>query len=163
VGASNSGRNQPIGQYTGDIYNHRANRGSSSFDRTHRFVASYLYELPGFSGNPLMDHVLGGWAVSGVTTVQSGLPYSISDSTAGNIYGRNGYAQFAPGKSASDAVLSGKTQDRLTRYFDTSVFVAAPAIGNGFDFGNSGRSILRGPGQTNFDMSLRKNLKIRGD
>jgi len=163
VSASSSGRNQPIGGYTGDIYNHKANRGSSSFDRTHRFVASYLYELPGFASNKYMDHVLGGWAVSGVTTIQSGLPFSITDSTAGNIYGRSGYAQFAPGKSASDALLTGKTEDRLNRYFDTSVFVPAPAIGNGFDFGNSGRSILRGPGQTNFDMSLRKSFKTGGD
>ncbi len=167
VSASTAGRNQPIGSYTGDIYNHRGNRGSSSFDRTHRFVASYLYELPGFTGNAYLNKVLGGWAVSGVSTIQSGTPFSITDSTAGNITGRSGYAQFAPGKSASDAVLSGNVHDRLNKYFDTSVFVAAPAYINangtpsgGFLFGNSGRSILRGPGQTNFDMSLRKNFKV---
>src|ERR1051326_7619950 len=65
VSASGSGRNQPIGGYTGDIYNHRANRGSSSFDRTNRVVASYLYEFPGFAGNRFLDGVLGGWAISG--------------------------------------------------------------------------------------------------
>ncbi len=162
VGASSGGRNQPIGQYTGDIYNHRGNRGSSSFDRTHRFVASYVYNLPGIAGNSALNHVFGGWAVSGVTTIQSGLPFSITDSTSGNIFGRTGYAQFAPGKSASDAALTGKTQDRLTKYFDTSVFVPPPAIGNGFGFGNSGRSILRGPGQANFDLSLKKVFATGG-
>ena len=55
--------------------------------------------------------------------------------------------------------MSGKTQDRLNRYFDTTAFGTPPPIGNGFDFGNSGRSILRGPGQTNFDVALRKNFK----
>jgi len=159
VNASTAGRNQPIGGYTGDIYNHRANRGSSSFDRTHRFVASYLYEIPGFTDNAHLHAVLGGWAVSGVTTIQSGLPFSIQDSLAGNITGNSGYAQFLPGKGAGDAVLSGRTQDRLTRYFDTSVFGLPPAVGNGYYFGNSGRDILRGPGQANFDMALRKSFK----
>lgn len=159
VSASGSGRNQPIGGYTGDIYNHRGNRGSSSFDRTNRFVASYLYELPSFAGNRYMNSVLGGWAISGVSTLQSGTAFSITDSTAGNITGRTGYAQFAPGKGASDAQLSGRTQDRLSRYFDTSVFTTPPPLGNGFLFGNSGRSILRGPSQANFDMALRKSFK----
>jgi len=159
VAAGNPGRNAPIGNYTGDIYNHRANRGSSSFDRTHRVVASYLYELPGFAGNHALNNVLGGWAISGVSTIQSGLPFSITDSTAGNITGSSGYAQFVAGKGASDAALSGRTQDRLTKYFDTSVFGAPPALGNGFLFGNAGRSILRGPGQVNFDMALRKDFK----
>jgi hypothetical protein len=165
VGASSSGRNQPIGSYTGDIYNHRANRGSSSFDRTNRVVASYLYELPGFAGNRYLNSVFGGWAVSGTSIVQSGLAFSVTDSTAGNITGRTGYAQFAPGMGASNAVRSGRTQDRLgqtpnsPKYFDTTVFTTPPPIGNGFLFGNSGRSILRGPGQANFDMALRKNFK----
>ncbi|MBI4474942.1 MAG: TonB-dependent receptor plug, partial [Acidobacteria bacterium] len=106
--------------------------------------------------------VLGGWSLSGVTTIQSGLPFSVTDSRAGNIFGASSYAQFAPGKSASDAKLSGRTQDRLNRYFNTSVFGLPPAIGNGFGFGNSGRSILRGPGQTNFDMALRKSFKVGG-
>jgi hypothetical protein len=171
VGASSGGRNQPIGNYTGDIYNHKLNRGSSSFDRTHRFVASYLYELPGVS-NRYLNQVLGGWAISGTTTLQSGTPFSITDSTT-TIYGVTGYAQFAPGKGASDAELSGKTQDRLNHYFETSVFncgtnasgaplTCAPTIGDGVDFGNAGRSILRGPGQANFDMALRKNFRLAG-
>jgi hypothetical protein len=159
VSASGSGRNQPIGGYTGDIYNHRGNRGNSSFDRTNRVVASYLYELPGFAGNRYLNTVLGGWAISGTSTVQSGLAFSITDSTSGNITGRTGYAQFAPGKGASDAVKDGRVQDRRLQYFDTSVFGTPPAIGNGFLFGNSGRGILRGPGQANFDMALRKNFK----
>lgn len=159
VGASTAGRNQPIGQYTGDIYNHRGNRGSSGFDRTHRFVASYLYELPDVASNKYLNSFLGGWAISGVSTIQSGAPFSITDSTAGNIYGRSGYASFVAGRTAEDATLSGKTQDRLNRYFDTTAFGPAVQIGNGFDFGNAGRSILRGPGQTNFDMALRKSFK----
>lgn len=162
VGASNAGRNQPIGQYTGDIYNHRANRGSSSFDRRQRFVASYIYDLPGIGRNPFTSGVLNGWSLSGVTTIQSGLSFSITDSSAGTIYGRTGYAQFALGKSASDAALSGRPQDRLTKYFDTSAFTIPPVVGNGSGFGNSGRGILRGPGQANFDMSLRKTFKTGG-
>ena len=41
VGASNGGRNQPIGSFTGDFYNRAGNKGTSDFDRKHRIVGSY--------------------------------------------------------------------------------------------------------------------------
>jgi hypothetical protein len=161
IGASGSGRNQPIGSFTGDFYNRRANRGSADFDRRHRVVASYVYNIPGiFQNSALGRNLLGGWDWSGVTTLQSGKPFSITDSTAGTIYGASSYAQFAPGKGASDAVLSGRTQDRINAYFNTSVFAPAPSIGTGTGFGNSGRNILVGPGQANFDMALKKRFQI---
>ncbi|MBI4474210.1 MAG: TonB-dependent receptor, partial [Acidobacteria bacterium] len=53
VSASGGGRNQPLGGYTGNYYNRRENRGSSDFDRTHRLILSYVWEIPGFASNGL--------------------------------------------------------------------------------------------------------------
>jgi hypothetical protein len=166
VGANGSGRNQPIGGFNADFYNRAAYKGSSDFDRRHRVVASYVYSIPGiFQNSAIGKGLLGGWSWSGVTTLQSGRPFSVIDATAGTIYGVNGslLAQFAPGKSAGDAVLTGRTQSRIDRYFDTSVFAPAPAIGNGTGFGNAGRNILVGPGQANVDMALKKNFRLKND
>jgi len=161
VGASDGGRNQPLGSFTGDFYNRAANRASSNGDRRQRFVGSYVYSIPGlFQDSSIGKSLLGGWSLGGVTTIQSGRPFSITDSQGGTIYGANSYAQFVAGKSASDAKLEGRTQDRLDRYFDTSVFEAPPLIGNGRGFGNVGRNILTGPGQANFDMNLKKSFAL---
>jgi hypothetical protein len=158
--ASGGGRNQPLGGFTGDYYNRAAYRGSSDFDRTHRVVMSYVYQIPGFQANPALAAVLGNWSFSGVTTIQSGTPVPITDSRAGTIYGVGSLAQFASGKSASDAKLSGRPQDRLNRFFDPSAFGPPPVIGNGTGFGNVGRNVLRGPGQVNFDMALLKEFRL---
>jgi hypothetical protein len=161
AGANGSGRNQPIGSFTGDFYNRAANKGTSDFDRKHRVVGSYVYTIPTIAENSAFArNVLGGWSLSGVTTIQTGRPFSILDSTAATIFAASSYAQFANGKTASDAQLTGPTQDRLNRYFDPTAFVNAPTIGNGTGFGNTGRNILRGPGQINFDMALMKEFRL---
>src|SRR5262249_38047076 len=61
--------------------NLRAERGPAEFDVNHRFVASYVCELPwgrnrhwGRSWSAAVDHVLGGWQLSGIHVLQSGLP-----------------------------------------------------------------------------------------
>jgi hypothetical protein len=135
-------------------------------------VASYVYNIPGiFQSSAFGRNFFDGWDWSGVATLQTGKPFSITDATAATIYGASSYAQFAPGKAASDAKLDGRTQDRIgstsdssvPRYFNTSVFVPAPAIGNGTGFGNSGRNILVGPGQANFDMALKKHFKLNNE
>ena len=45
-------------------------------------------------------------------------------------------------------------------YFTAGSFVLPPAIGNGFDYGNSGIGVVLGPGQFNWDLSLVKRTKI---
>jgi hypothetical protein len=161
--ASAGGRNQPLGGYTGDYYNTRSAIGSSSFDRTHRWVTSYSYTVPAPKwNNAAAAAIVRNWSVSGVTTIQSGLPFSVTDSNNGTIYGISTYAQFAPGKSAADAELSGRTQDRLSQYFNTAAFTSSPVIGDGTGWGNSGRDILRGPGQLNFDAGIGREIKVGG-
>lgn len=54
----------------------RLDKGPSDYDRTHRVVISYIYDLPGFKEG-LLGKTLGGWEVSGVTSFQSGAPFTI--------------------------------------------------------------------------------------
>ena len=162
-GVSAGGRNEPLGSFTGDFYNTKSARGDSSFDRTQRLVVSYSYDLPKLKGgNRVLSAVVNDWSLSGVTTIQSGLPFSVTDSTSGTIYGISAYAEFAPGMTAANVVQSGNTESRLNRYFNTAAFTTAPAIGDGTGFGNSGRDILRGPGQLNFDASLGREFRVGG-
>jgi Carboxypeptidase regulatory-like domain/TonB dependent receptor len=62
--------------------NLRSAYGSSDFDRTHVFNFSYVYELPKFFGaSSLKGKIANGWAIQGITVLQSGQPYSIIDYT----------------------------------------------------------------------------------
>jgi hypothetical protein len=161
VSANSGGRNQPLGSFRGDYYNPDSNTGPSDFDRTHRFVASWLYEIPGFrQSHGAVKAALDGWSVSGVGTVQSGLPFSIIDTRGGTIVGANSYAQLASGVDVDAIGGSGRTQDRLNGYFNTAAFTTPPQIGNGTGFGNAPRNLLRGPGQVNFDMALVKTFSV---
>jgi hypothetical protein len=64
-----------------------ASRGLSDFDRPHRFVVSYRYDLPFFSGETgIKAALLRGWAVSGITIFQSGTPFSVTDSGGGSAF-----------------------------------------------------------------------------
>ena len=147
----------------GDQQNHRLNRALSDWDRTHRFVYSFVYDLPKFyrGDSGLGKRVLNEWQVAGVAVVQSGLPFTVFATGGGG--GTNlTRANFAPGFSGS-AELKGPVANRLTRFFNTAAFV--PPLGATFDprapFGNAGRNILRGPDQRNLDLSLIKFIPIR--
>jgi hypothetical protein len=93
---------------------------------------------------------LNDWQLAGIVTLQSGLPFSVFQSIGAAVFNR---ADFAPGFSGS-AELDGSVQSRLNKFFDTTAFVA-PA-----GFGNSGRNILRGPGQRNVDFSVVKFIPV---
>jgi hypothetical protein len=139
-GVTDHGRNEPLGSYSGDYYNTKSARGDSSFDRTQRLVISYSYNIRKLKGaSPLLRSVVNDWSLSGVTTIQSGLPFSVTDSTAGTIYGISTYAQFAPGMGPSNANLSGSSESRLNSYFNKTAFTSPPALGDGTGFGDAGR------------------------
>ena len=151
IAGSTSGRQISLGSVTGDFHNPAV--GRSNFNRTNVFTASYLWEIPrwnaakGFAGSLIND-----WSISGVVIVESGLPFSITDSRGGTIIGSNGsYGQFASGAAPSDVSINSPT---LSHYFNTAAFTAPPALGNGTYLGNSPRNFLTGPGFWNTALRL---------
>ncbi len=140
-----------------DSRNFANNRGRSDFDRPHRLTLAYVYELPG-PANQMMKRVLGGWALNGMVTLQNGTPFSIVGSNVANAY----FAQvarvrvdFAPGRTVADATKDGSVQSRVNQFFDPTAFT------NSEDrWGNSGRNIMRGPIQRQFDFALAKTFKM---
>ena len=71
--------NNNDGRATQDPYNPMADYGPAYWDVPHRFVASYVYELPFFkeSQQPILKYVVAGWQVSGITTIESGRPFDV--------------------------------------------------------------------------------------
>src|SRR6266851_1755950 len=148
----------------------RFSRGLSDYDRPHRFVVSYRYDLPFFKTEKgAKAALLSGWAVSGITVFQSGTHFSVTDSGAGSAFLGPGLtpttlgAQLA-GSSISAGNTSGSIHDRVNNgYLNLANFTTAPVVpaAQGGDgtvtfFGNIGRNIYRGPFQQNWDFSLIK-------
>ena len=66
-----------------DPLNHAQQYGLAAFNRPQRFVLSYAYEIP-YKSEGWKEKALGGWGISGVTTIQDGLPFSITNGANGN-------------------------------------------------------------------------------
>ncbi|HEY0761205.1 MAG TPA: TonB-dependent receptor [Pyrinomonadaceae bacterium] len=155
----------------GDQLNWKLNYGPSDYDRRHRLVTSFVYELPKVSnGNRAAKALLNDWQVNGILTVQTGLPFTIIDSPNLAIIQR---ANFAAG--ANNLLTSGDIESRLNQYFNTAAFaLSRPILAGGnlgtpnnptFDpnnpFGNTPRNFLYGPGQKNLDFSVVKFIPVR--
>jgi hypothetical protein len=154
----------------GDHLNWKLNYGPSDFDRRHRFVTSFVYELPGIGGGSrLARTLLQRWQVNGILTLQTGTPFSIVDIPNNFVIQR---ANFASGANA--LLTSGSVESRLGQFFNTAAFVPSrPLLGGGnlgtpdnaaFDpnnpFGNTPRNFLYGPGQKNLDFSVVRFILI---
>jgi hypothetical protein len=117
---------------------------------------SYVYELPFGAGRRWMSDaggvlggIVGGWQLSGITTLTTGRPFSVSLQTGVN----NG----AP--SWPNRIGSGELDNpSVDLWFNPADFVAPPAN----TFGDAGRGILYGPGHINFDTSLSKRFVVAG-
>lgn len=148
-------------------------RGLSDFDRPHRFVISYRYDLPFFSNaDGWKKAALAGWSVSGITVFQSGTPFTVFDSGAGTAYLGPGYTptltgSLAPGATIGSAYTSGDIHKRLTGYLNPAAFTPAPLLpaaaggdGTVTVFGDLGRNTFRGPFQQNWDFSILKTFQL---
>lgn len=153
-----------LGGFTGDIHDRHQAWGLADYDRRHRFVVNYVWALPSVQGGRgVLGAVLGGWEVSGVSTFQSGTPLTFTDSRAGTIYGFSAQrAQLCPGATYGQILTAGNVESRIDNYFAASAFCAPPTIGNGFGFGNTGRGILAGPSQANWDAAFTKRVHVGG-
>jgi hypothetical protein len=151
------------GSVSGDQSNFEQARGPAAFDRPNRFVAGYVWRLPRLRGSDrIVRAIVNNWETSGLLTLQSGLPLTIYDSSAGSIFSplSTSRAQFVPGTTAADVATSGSVETRLNAFVNPNAFTAAPMIGNGTAFGNSGIGIIRGPGQRNLDIALVRRFAV---
>jgi len=162
LSAGFAGYNTGVTDYQ-DPENRRAERSISPADVSTRLVIGYLAELPFGKGKRFAlrgpaEWVLGGWQLSGILTLQSGLPLAIR--------GANNNAANRPNSTGRSAKLDGGT---AARWFDTAQFVLPPL----FTLGNVGRVLpdVRSPGLEQLDFGLHKyfsfgervRLQLRGE
>jgi hypothetical protein len=179
-GVVNTGAVNDSGPILGNQNDPRANRGPSDFDRTHRFVLSYVWELPkpAFARNSHAAHLaFWNWQSSAILTAMSGLPVDIADTGAGSLYGLDKGAN----PLARPSLVTGRTCRSATQgvpagnFFNPTVFArpivqmaqpipssggTATASAAGTDIGDVGRNCLRGPRQVDLDFSLSKLFPV---
>jgi hypothetical protein len=149
------------GGATMDNYDIWRDYGPAGWDIPHRFVASYLYDVPFLkdSSNAFLKYVVAGWQVSGVTTVQSGSPVNVGISADRANIGTGLQRPDLVGPVPSlNCVPDPARPPQLMNCFDASAF-AMPAQ---FTFGSAPRNVLRGPKFVNTDLSLMKNVIVGG-
>jgi hypothetical protein len=138
-----------------DQYNARLDYGPAGFDRTHVFTLAHTLELPFGHGRRYMTHanrfaegLLGGWDFRGITTVETGLPFSPGLSNTANL---NSDMSTRPDVIGNP--YGGIDQNR-NAWFNPAAF-AAPGL---YRFGTAGNNSLRGPGLFEMDLSLDKSF-----
>ena len=146
--------------YTGGIYGFYPNtrdasgeRARASFDANHNFIGSAVWEVPFLKGrNDLLGKAFGGWQVSGIYTVRTGLPISPElgrdNAGVGSATRQRPYAIGSP--------VLGRDERSATRWFNASVY-SEPALGT---FSPVGRNVLSGPGWNQFDATFMKYFQL---
>jgi Carboxypeptidase regulatory-like domain len=144
----------------------RRNYNVTDFDRTRNFEQTVTYELPAGSGHQYFNsgigsYVLGGWRVSAILSAVSGLPFTITTTSAtpGTVQTVN---QTAPYQVTHNVTGAGNTT-----WFNPASFTAPPACvaytaSNPVPcaFGNSQRNQFRGPGYFSDNLSIFKSFPL---
>jgi len=154
IGGALSG-DQSRGQ---DEHNRASEYAPLEFNQKHRLTLAWVYELPFGSGRAFGAHLPGpvsyaasGWSFQGNFTAHSGFPLTPSSSVSSNV----GRQDLNRSDRVCDGNLDGSARS-LNRWFDTSCF-PNHAFGK---FGNSGNSVIVGPGLVTLDMTGMKNMRI---
>ena len=191
---SNNDESLGVGAITGgspqipqDFANYAAEKSLSVFDRTHRFVTNFLYEIPMpkfVNNNAWSKALLGGFQVSGIVAYQSGQPFTILTGIDSNGNGQGGdRPNYNPNGIFSLDPVTGNMRT-FTSPLIGGVFVvplsgpgglSGVPLANSLGNGNLGRNTFRAPGFWNADLSVAKrfvfpwggeskhNLLIRAD
>ncbi len=150
-----------------DYYNLKAEKSISMQDLTNNLVINYGVDLPfghdqTFLGasSGLVNSVVGGWRVNGITTFHSGLPIPFQAGGTNYLSQYFGANAIRPNVAAGCIKnVSGTQQSKANRWFNTACF-SQPGP---FSFGNERRvdSNIRSAGAANFDFSANKQFTLR--
>ena len=135
-------------------------RGSTNQDIRHTVTVNWIYELPygrGRRASGFLEHVFGGWNLSGLMQARTGRPLTITvNRSSGDLPDGNNSNQrpdIVPGVNPYPASKSPE------QWLNPAAF-AVPARGT---WGNAGRNILRGPSLFQVDLALQKRFIVSGD
>ena len=149
----------------------RALGNASAPDVPQLFIASFVYQIPVGKGRDWMrsapyplELALGGWEISGITTIQKGVPLAVSDGTSNN-GGLNGgwtnRASYNPSCGSSAPIVNKSNSLSTTlgvQWFDVTCFSDHTA---NYLLGTSVPGNVWGPGLVNFDLSMSKSVRFR--
>jgi hypothetical protein len=124
--------------------------GRSGYDRLHNFSANFIYSLPFLrnSTNGFLRSVVAGWELSGIVSIESGLPLNV---TISGPQGGNGLPSATNRPDKVGALVAPHTKDQ---WMTDSAF-ALPTVGS---WGNLGYDAINGPGRDNWNLSLFKSF-----
>jgi hypothetical protein len=145
-----------------DRFNLAADSGNVAFTRRHRFLTTFIWEVPVGRGRAFLksvpgvvDQVLGGWQLSGITLFQTG-PF-LTPTMSGTDPSGTGASRRS--SQRPDLVGNPKpSAQTAAQWFNRSAYVVpANNIGR---FGNASVGTLVGPGTKNFSMALAKKFRF---
>jgi len=157
-------------------FSSKYDRGNCDTDIRHSYVGSVIYELPWFRDQRgFLGHVAGGWSVSSVITLQTGLPFDITDSGDRSLTGAGddrpnyigGTVQFVDPRANDFGLLNsyfngtggGTATGAGNPNFARVGSGGAVSLGAGY-YGDFGRNVFHGPGTLNTDLRLSKTVHL---
>ncbi len=164
--------------------NLRSERALSDFDARHRFVASYVYQAPSLANGRgfargVLPVLLSHWTFGGITTVQTGRPFTVNRAVLQSRTGLQPYIDrpdqvsdpMKPGpvmanadptcyKTVSEGGRAADATRTAASWFNPCAFSDPNLLGE-YRFGTAPRNSVIGPGFVDFDISVQRNQQIR--
>ncbi|MDA2929914.1 carboxypeptidase regulatory-like domain-containing protein [Acidobacteria bacterium AH-259-O06] len=139
-----------------DSDNPGVEKGLARWDRRHIFSASWVWNLPWLQqhDSAVVRNVLGGWGLTGLVHLSSGLPFTVITGRDNSLTLNN---QDRPNLVGEPELSTGRPRgQQVGQYFNRAAFEANAPL----TFGNVGRNTLIGPGSANVDFGLLKNVEV---
>jgi hypothetical protein len=172
-----------LGATVSDPFNLHTERGRSDWDRRHAFVVSWVWEPPVKFSSSLLNTLVGGWTLTGITSAQSGAPMTFLSGLDVAVDGTfDCQHAFVNGQKVARG--HSNRNDMISNFFNINAFTSptckfVPQHDNpqiieqknctpfGIPYsllgryGNSGRGILSGPAFSNTDFSALKDFAFK--